>query len=107
MGGDMASTASGRGREATAARAASAVKPANPAARAAMLPLAVGKGWTLVTSTPPRARPRRTGRPRQPGSTRCCRYQGSDVTTRISWPRRASSDTIAVMTSPVGATSGS
>ena len=103
----MASTASGRAREATAAAAASTVKPAKPPARAARLPFAVGNGWTLVTLTPLEARPRRTSRPRQPGSTRCCRYQGREVTTRISWPLRASPETMAVMTSPVGATSGS
>ena len=105
-GGDIANTASGLAREATAAEAANVVKPANPAARAATLPFDVGNGWTLVTPTPPRERPRRSGRPRHSGSTRCWRYQGSEVTTRISWPRPASSDTMAVMTSPVGATSG-
>ena len=47
-GGDMASTASGRPRLIIPARAARPVKPTNPTARAGMLRLSVGNGWTRV-----------------------------------------------------------
>ena len=40
-------------------------------------------------------------------STWCSRYQGNAVTTCTSWPNLASSWTILVITTPVGAVSGS
>ena len=47
-GGDIASTASGRGRLAAATSPVSAVKPPNASARAGMLRLSVGNGCTRV-----------------------------------------------------------
>ena len=70
-----------------------------------MLVLSVGKGWTRVI-VPHSVVSRRTGRPRQPSSTAWCVYHGSAVTTCSSWPRSASSTTMRVITSPVGAGSG-
>ena len=67
--------------------------------------LSDGKGWTRVI-VPHSVVSRRTGRPRQPSSTAWCVYHGSAVTTCSSWPRSASSTTMRVMTSPVGAGSG-
>ena len=81
IGGDMASTASGLRRPESAATATSAVKPAKPAARCAMLDFAVGNGWTRVTRVPPRGPSRLISLPCHSGSTRCWRYHGSAVTT--------------------------
>jgi hypothetical protein len=103
----MASTASGRcpRQPRRPAVAASTVNPANAAARAGMLRLSVGNGWTRVMR-PTSVSSWRTIRPSQPGSMRWCWYHGSEVTTCSSWPRAASSVPMLVITSPVGAVSG-
>jgi hypothetical protein len=107
-GGDMARTTSGgwSRQPLTAMMAARPVNPAKPSARAGMFRLLVGNGWTRVTRSELRSS-WRTGRPVQPGSTRWCRYHGNEVTMWSSWPRATSSPAMRVITSPVGAVSGS
>jgi hypothetical protein len=104
-GGDMTITASARPREPSAANVAAPVNPANPSARAAMFALSVGNGCRRVMC-PHGIASVRHGRPRHSGSTSWRRYQGREVTTCRRWPRAASASTMAVITSPVGATSG-
>ena len=79
-GGDIASTASGRGRLTTDSNPLRAVKPPNASARAGILVLSVGNGCTRVMR-PQSVSWVRTGWPDQPGSMRWCRYHGRDVTT--------------------------
>ncbi len=104
-GGDITITASGRPRATRPATVARPVNPANATARAGMLVLSVGNGCRRVMR-PHEVRSVRHSRPPQPGSTRCSRYHGSEVTTCSSCPRSASAVAIEVITSPVGATSG-
>ena len=104
-GGDMTMTASGPKREATPAIVAAPVKPTNPAARAAMLVLSVGNGFNRVIQ-PQSVDSVRHIFPCHSGSTSCRRYHGSEVTMCIRCPRAARASATAVITSPVGATSG-
>ena len=104
-GGDMTMTTSGRIRVKAARTVAMPVKPAKATARAGMLVLSVGKGWSRVIQ-PHGVDSVRAGRPVQPSSTAWWRYHGSAVTTCRRCPRAARASTMAVITSPVGATSG-
>ena len=66
---------------------------------------APGNGWTRVIE--PHARLLAAHQPAGPARLDAVvRYQGSAVTTCSSWPRAASSATMRVITSPVGAVSG-
>ena len=105
-GGDKASTASGRPRVSVAMAPESAVNAPNAAARAGMSRLSVGNGCTRVIR-PHSVSSWRTRRPRHSFSTRWVRYHGRAVTTWTWCSRAANSVTIRVITSPVGAMSGS
>ena len=104
-GGLMASTASGRNCGRIPAARLNPVNPPNATARAGMLLLSVGNGWSRVIH-PNSVASVRDHEPFQPSSTRWCLYHGRAVITCNRWPRAASSSTMFVITSPVGATSG-
>ena len=73
----MASTTSGARLETRPFQVARAVKPPKATARARILRLSVGNGWTRVIE-PHAVSSRRTSCPSQPGSRAWWRYQGSD-----------------------------
>ena len=66
-GGDMASTTSGDGRAMTPSTVVNAVNPPKATARARILRLSVGNGWTRVIE-PHAVSWRRVSCPSQPGS---------------------------------------